>query len=403
MFSRKMETILQEFTRFPVIAILGPRQSGKTTLATKTFKNYVYTSFESAKTREMAEQDPEKFLRMHKNEHGIIIDEFQHVPQILSQIQLEADASKKRGYFVLTGSQNFLMNQAISQSLAGRVGILTLFPLSIQEMQNNNILPKTADQTMFNGFYPRIYAEQFPPEQLYPAYVQTYVERDVRQLTNVGDLNTFKKFVKLCAGRIGQLLNKSELADACGVSLPTIQRWLSILEASYIIFLLQPYANNFSRRIIRHPKLYFYDTGLACSLLDIESSERLAIDRLRGSIFENFIIADLHKQYFNLGKQPPLYFWRDKNGTIEIDCVVDEGRQLFPIEIKSGETVALDFFTNIKKWNALATAAALPVGKSYIAYGGTVSHEEKDWATIGWQNAGTLVVQIKNQIAAHAQ
>ncbi len=311
MFLRDLEAILEEFKRFPVIAIIGPRQSGKTTLATKKFSNYVYTSLEHLKTRELAEDDPEKFLRLHENEHGIIIDEFQRVPDILSHIQLEVDTKKRPGYFVLTGSQNFLMNQAISQSLAGRVGILTLFPLSLNEMHENNLIPQTVDEVMFNGFYPRLYAEKFPPHQLYPSYIQTYIERDVRQLSNIGDLSTFKKFVKLCAGRIGQLLNFNELANSCGMSVPTIQRWFSILEASYIVFRLHPYANNFNRRIIRHPKLYFYDTGVACSLLDIESPERLAIDRLRGSLFENFIIADLCKHFFNIGMQPRVYFWRD--------------------------------------------------------------------------------------------
>jgi Predicted ATPase (AAA+ superfamily) len=397
MISRDLKTILLEYARFPVVAVLGPRQSGKTTLVIETFKNHTYTSLEDPKTREMAEADPEKFLRLHENKYGVIIDEFQNVPKILSVIQGEVDAKKRAGYFVLTGSHNFLMNQAISQSLAGRVGILTLFPLSLHEMNVNNLMEgKSADEIIFSGFYPRIYAEQFPPTQLYPSYIQTYIERDVRQLSNIGDLNTFKKFVKLCAGRVGQILNLSELASACGMSLPTIQRWLSILEASYIVFLLQPYANNFSRRVIRHPKLYFYDTGIVCNLLDIESPERLAIDRLRGSIFENFIIADLYKQYANLGKQPPLYFWRDKNGTIEVDCIIEDGRTLYPIEIKSGESIALDYFSNLKKWNALAQSAELPLGSSYIVYGGERSQGWEDWATVGWKDVGSFVQrQIK--------
>ncbi|MBS1987953.1 ATP-binding protein [Candidatus Dependentiae bacterium] len=397
MFKRDLESTLLEYSRFPVIAILGPRQSGKTTLAIETFKNHRYTSLEDLKTRELAQDDPEKFLRLYENEHGIIIDEFQNVPKILSYIQLEVDTKKRPGYFVLTGSQNFLMNQAISQSLAGRVGILTLLPLSVHEMGVNNLIGKSVDQVIFNGFYPRVYAENFPPLQLYPSYIQTYVERDVRQLSNVGDLNTFKKFVKLCAGRIGQLLNLSELAMVCGMSVPTMQRWISILEASYIIFLLQPYANNFSRRVIRHPKIYFYDTGLACNLLDIESPERLAIDRLRGSIFENFIVADLYKQYFNFGKQPPIYFWRDKNGAIEVDCVIDEGRRLFPIEIKSSESIALNFFTNLEKWNALAQAASIPLGKSHIIYAGEKSQGWEDWGTLGWKDMGLFIEQIRKE------
>lgn len=395
MFNRDLEQTLQEYARFPVIALLGPRQSGKTTLAISTFKKHVYTSLEDVKTREFVEEDCEKFLRLYENDHGIIIDEFQNVPKLLSYIQLAVDTKKRPGYFVLTGSQNFLMNQAISQSLAGRVGILTLFPLSLNEMHASKLTSSAVDEVIFNGFYPRIYAEKFPPAHLYPSYIQTYVERDVRQLSNVGDLNTFKKFVKLCAARTGQLLNLSELASACGMSVPTMQRWISILEASYIIFLLQPYANNFNKRITHRPKIYFYDTGLVCNLLDIESPERLAIDRLRGSIFENFIIADLYKQYANRGKQPPLYFWRDKNGTIEVDCIVDEGRRLFPIEIKSGESIAVDFFTNLKKWHALASAASIPLGKSYIVYGGNTSKETEEWATVAWQDSASFVARIR--------
>ena len=194
---------------------------------------------------------------------------------------------------------------------------------------------------------------------------------------------------------MGQLLNLSELANACGMSVPTMQRWISILEASYIIFLLQPYANNFNRRLVHHPKLYFYDTGLVCNLLDIESPERLALDRLRGSIFENFIIADLCKQYFNKGKQPALYFWRDKNGAIEIDCIVEQARTLFPIEIKSGQSLALDFFVNLKKWNALAHTALVPVGKSYVVYGGDRSQIMDDWAAVGWKDMARLIDQLK--------
>jgi uncharacterized protein len=325
----------------------------------------------------------------------LIIDEFQNVPRILSSIQSIVDSKKRPGFFILTGSQNFLMNQAITQTLAGRVGILTLPPLSVHELKVNNLLNQTIDQVIFNGFYPRIYDEDFSPTRLYPSYIQTYVERDVRQLSNIGDLNTFKKFIKLCAARVGQLLNLSELASVCGMSVPTMQRWLSILEASYIVFQLQPNANNFSRRVIHHPKIYFYDTGLVCNFIDIESPERLAIDRLRSSIFENFIIADLYKQYLNLGKQPPMYFWRDKNGSIEVDCIIEDGQMLYPIEIKSGESIALDYFSNLKKWNVLAQTASIPLGKSYIIYGGEKSQAWEDWATVGWKDIGSFVSEIR--------
>jgi predicted AAA+ superfamily ATPase len=289
------------------------------------------------------------------------------------------------------------MNQAITQSLAGRVGILTLFPLSMHELSSNSIAPASVDEVMFNGFYPRIYDEHFTPTELYPSYMQSYIERDVRQLANVGDLNMFKKLIKLCAGRVGQLLNCSELSNELGISVPTVQRWISILEASYIIFLLQPYANNFNRRVIRHPKIYFYDTGLMCSLLGIESPNRLEIDRLRGSIFENFIIADLYKQYSNIGKLPSLYFWRDKNGDLEVDCIVDDGRKLHPIEIKSSETISLDFFANLKKWHALANAATIPLGRSHVFYGGLETKSLDELGTVGWHDMGTFVQRIRNE------
>ena len=397
MIARDLTVILREYAHFPVIAILGPRQSGKTTLAKEVFKSYTYLSLEDPKTRDLAQEDPKAFLELYENSFGIILDEFQLVPQLLSVIQGEVDTKKRPGYFVLTGSHNFLMNQAIGQSLAGRVGILTLLPLSLHELQAANLLKNRVEEVIFNGFYPRIYAENSPALHLYPSYIQTYLERDVRQLSQLGDLNTFRKFIKLCAGRVGQLLNLSDLANACGMSLPTMQRWLSILEASYIVFLLQPYAHNFNKRVIKHPKIYFYDTGLLCSLLDIESPERLVLDHLRGSIFENFIIADLYKEYVNLGRRPLLYFWRDKNGAIEIDCIIEYGRTLYPIEIKSSSSISLDYFTNLKKWNALAQAASLPVGKSYIIYGGEKTDAWNEWEIVGWKDIDKLLEKIRFQ------
>jgi len=397
MFKRTLESILLEYARFPVIALLGPRQSGKTTLAKSTFKNHVYTSFEDPKTYDMARNTPEQFLKLYENEYGIIIDEFQNIPEILSLIQLEVDEKKRPGYFVLTGSQNFLMNQAISQSLAGRVGILTLLPLSIQEMQISNLLSQSVETVIFNGSYPRIYAENFPPEPLYSSYLQTYIERDVRQLSQIGDLNTFKKFLILCAARVGQLLNYSDIAANCGVSVPTIQRWISILEASYIIFLLPPYFNNFNKRVTSTPKIYFYDTGIVCNLLNIESAQRLSIDRLYGNLFENFIIADLYKQYFNMGKRPPAYFWRDKNGTIEIDCIIEQNRKLHPIEIKSAEKIALDFFSGLKAWNDIAQKASPDIGNSYLIYGGQTSKHLDSISTVSWADTGSLIDRIKEE------
>jgi hypothetical protein len=384
-----MEKTLPRYAKFPIVAILGPRQSGKTTLARHYFKDYKYFSLEDPNIRLSVQNDPRHFLKTNENKHGIIIDEFQYVPEILSYLQLEVDEKKRPGYFVLTGSQNYLMNQAISQSLAGRVGILTLLPISIQEMIKNNLLEnKTIDEIIFSGLYPRIYSESILPLDYFPSYIQSYVERDVRQLVNVENLNLFQKFMALCAGRIGQLLNIESLGNDCGISFNTARSWISILQASYTIFLLQPHFNNFSKRLTKSPKLYFHDTGLACSLLRILSPEVLTTHPLRGNIFESFVISDLFKQFSNKGIPTPLYFWRDLNGRHEIDCIMDTGQNLIPIEIKSGLTISSDFFKGLEYWNDLSKNDPL---KSFIIYGGSETQSMSKGNIIGWQTASNLV------------
>lgn len=402
MFTRLLQKTLKLYAKFPALAILGPRQSGKTTLAQKAFPKHAYISFENPLVREFAANEPERFLETHRNNHGIIIDEFQYVPQILSYIQLEIDAKKKKNYFILTGSQNFLANQAITQSLAGRVGILNLQPLSLAELAKNKILLDDPAQVVFNGFYPRLYYEHFDPERLYPSYVQTYIERDVRQIVNVGDLGTFQKFLQLCAARIGNPLNLSDLATVCGISPTTARRWISLLEASYIIFLLEPHFNNFNKRLTKMPKLYFYDTGLACSLLRITSAKDLAIHPFWGSLFECCIIADLAKQYYNRGSRPPLYFWRDKNGRLEIDCLIDEGGRLFPIEIKAGSAITSDFFTGLSTWNELAYGAKPqtdPAPSTFLVYGGKDRQSRLKGVAVPWDESGMLVDEIYKKLA----
>lgn len=391
LINRDIESTILRFTKFPVVGLFGPRQSGKTTLMKKIFKNYVYLNFENPETLEFATQDPKAFLQKYDNEYGIILDEFQHFPQLLSYIQIEVDTKHRPGYFALTGSQNFLMNEAITQSLAGRIGILTLLPLSIHECAHNNILQSHANQMIVKGNYPRLYTNNFTPDEIYPSYIQTYIERDVRLLTNVENLHTFKKFMKLCAGRIGQLLNVSDIATNCGITQKTADNWISILEASYIIFLLQPYHGNFNKRVTKTAKLYFYDTGLACSLLGIKEAKELDFNPFRGHLFECFMIADLFKQYFNQGTTAPLYFWRDKNGLIEIDCLIDKGGNLTPIEIKSGTTIVADFFTALDKWNTLAQTDPK---HGYVIYGGSEQQKRSKGTVIGWQEAGNLIQNI---------
>lgn len=277
------------------------------------------------------------------------MDEIQEVPELLSYIKEHVDKHNKSGYFVITGSQNFLVNEAITQTLAGRVAIFTLLPLSIAELKKAKLLPSVVENMLFTGQYPRIYTQDLDPVQWYPNYIRTYVERDARSIKQVIDLSLFQKFIGLCAGRIGQLLNITSLANDCGITVLTAKSWLSVLEASYIIFLLQPYHTNIGKRLIKTPKLYFYDTGLACSVLGIESSKQLLNHYIRGNIFESFIIAELYKKRFNQGFLPRMYFWRDKTGH-EVDCLITSGTAVTPIEIKVGQTVSSNYFDGLKYW-----------------------------------------------------
>lgn len=391
-YRRDLSDTLLRFSKFPVIAILGPRQSGKTTIAKNTFKNHVFLSLEDPELLAMANDDPKGLLRRYENEFGIILDEFQNAPKILALIQVEADAKDRPGYFVLTGSQNFLMNEAIAQSLAGRVGILTLLTLSINELEENNILPKNVETLILNGQYPRIYKSNFEPTDLYPSYIHSYLERDIRQIINLTNLRSFQKFLILCAGRVGQLLNISEIACQCGISSPTAQNWLSALEASYIIYMLKPFWNNFNKRVIKTSKLYFYDTGLVCSLLGITTIKDLINSPFYGSLFECLIISDLYKQFFNIGTQVPLYFWRDTNKRNEIDCLIDKGGKLIPIEIKSSETYNPHFFNTIKEWSKISDTSLI---NSYVIYGGDLMFKDENGNLLNWKNMGKLVLQTK--------
>jgi len=383
MIKRTLEsTVIALAKKFPVIAILGPRQSGKTTLAQLAFPSHKYVSLEDFDVRDVANTDPRAFLDLHKNDSGIILDEIQHAPQLLSYIQTEVDKSKKHGYFIVTESQNFLLNEAVTQSLAGRVAIFTLLPLSFSELKQAELLPSDSSTMIFKGGYPRMCSDPIEPYNWYPNYIHTYLERDVRQIKNVSDLSQFRLFMKLCAGRIGQLLNVSSLANDCGVSVGTANTWISILEQSYIIFLLQPHFKNFSKRLVKTPKLYFYDTGLACSLLELESAKQVTTHYLRGGLFESAIISELMKMRYNLGRIPYCYFWRDKIGH-EVDCLISQGGKLFPIEIKSGQTITQDYFEELHYWSELAGSDA---GRSYCIYAGAESQNRTLVSVLKWQD-----------------
>lgn len=390
MIKRDLAAELIEYSKFPAVAILGPRQAGKTTLARQYFAKHLYVSFEDEQNRSYATDDPKSFLRSVENKHGVIFDEFQYVPKLLSYLQLEIDEKKRPGYFVLTGSQNFLMNEKITQSLAGRVGIVHLYPFSLHELAPH-VSFDSPDTFLFNGFYPRIYDENLHAQKFYSSYMQSYVERDVRQLVNIDDFALFQKFMSLCAGRVGQLLHIEALANDCGISAKTVKRWLAILEASYVIFMLQPYFKNFNRRITKTAKLYFFDVGLASYLLRIPDVSALATYPLRGNLFENMIIADLYKQFCNQGQRPPLYFWRDQNGTFEVDCLIDRASTLIPIEIKSGATISGDYFKGLNQWHAMVQTDS---ASGYVVYGGDSAQVRSLGTILPWQSSLDLVRKI---------
>ncbi len=392
MFSRRIKNTLLSFAKFPVVGIFGPRQSGKTTLAREVFPRHTYLNFEDPQIRIFAEENPRAFLQEFENPYGLILDEFQYVPQMLSYIQLVSDEKNRPGYFVLTGSQNFLMNQAVTQSLAGRIGILTLLPFSLAELSDNVLLGETSYETIFKGSYPRIYSQEIAPAELYPSYIQSYIERDVRLLVNIENMATFQRFMSLCAALSGQELNVSSLATSCGISQKTVVSWLSILQASYIVFLLQPYYKNFNKRVIKSPKLYFYDTGVVCSLLNIRSSQELALSSFRGPLFESLIIADFYKQYCNRGLKSPLYYWRDMNGRLEVDCIIDTGVSCIPIEIKSSETITKAHYASILKFDEIAEID--PAG-NYLIYNGIYNQKAGNGTAVSWQSAGSLIEQIE--------
>lgn len=364
---------------FKAVAIIGARQSGKTTLARSCFPDKSYVSLENPDVRNFALEDPRNFLKKYQD--GAILDEVQRAPELLSYLQQALDESKERGKFILTGSNNFLLQEKITQSLAGRAVYLDLLPFSIKEMEH---IPDALDDlntVLFKGGFPPVQADGIAPRDWFGAYLRTYIERDVRQIRNVSNLLVFEKMLSLCAGRIGQLLNYSNLANELGMNLKTVQAWLGILQASYHIFLLPPYFRNFNKRVVKTPKLYFYDTGLACHLLQIFSPEQLYQHPYRGAIFENFVVAELLKNRYNQGKRSNLYFWRDNTGN-EMDVIIDNGLNLVPIEIKSGATLSNSQFKNIYFWQKLTGD-----DKSVLVYGGEENQErERDIKVMSWHN-----------------
>ena len=380
MIERVLKTKLLEMAaKYPIVTVTGPRQSGKSTLLKASFPDYQYVSLEDPDMRLFATDDPRGFLATYPDK--TIIDEVQRVPSLFSYIQTHSDKENKEGMYMLAGSHNFLLMENVNQSLAGRTAVLKLLPFSHHEMSLGNILPTTVDEEIFKGAYPRIYDKDIAPVDYYPYYIQTYVERDVRLMKNIGDLSKFIRFIKLCAGRIGQLLNLSSLANECGIAVSTISTWISILEASYICYLLKPDHNNYAKRLVKTPKLYFYDTGLACSLLDIRSPEQVSTHFLRGGLFENLVINEFIKEAYNKGEEPNLTFWRDSTGN-EVDLLrTMEGKQ-YAYEIKSGATYSSDFFKGISKWAKLSGATP---EQCFAIYTGDKNMKTSQGEVLSWK------------------
>lgn len=366
---------------YPIVAVTGPRQSGKTTLLMNMFPEYRYVSLENPDNLSFAINDPNGFLELYNEQ--VIFDEVQRAPQLFSYLQTTVDQSRKMGQFMLSGSQNFNLLNSIAQSLAGRVALFRLLPFDFAELKAESLLPEDFTEILIRGNYPALYDRPLPTTDFYANYLETYVERDVSTLLNIKDLTSFRTFVRLCAARAGQLLNLTELSRDAAISVPTVRSWLSILESSYLVFQLTPYFRNFNKRLVKSPKLYFYDTGLLCFLLGIKTAEQLLLNEQKGAIFENFIINEYIRQNHHQNLHREFYYWRDSNG-LEIDLMVGGDSPAFDlVEIKASKTIVQKMFNNLDEVERLAGGLS---NRKILVYGGTLSQKRSEFQVWAWQD-----------------
>lgn len=387
MIARQITPAITELLQYyPIVSLSGPRQSGKTTLLRWQFPEMPYISLEDPDERRFALSDPRGFLDNFPK--GAILDEVQQVPELFSYLQTRVDMNKSLR-FLLLGSQNFLLLEKVTQSLAGRVGLLHLLPFSLEEMPNTDL-----HTWMWKGGFPALYDREMPPRIFFPNYLQTYLERDVRLVKNIGNLLDFERFMRLCAGRVGQLLNLSALAADAGISVNTAKSWLSILEASFAIFLLAPYHNNFNKRLVKMPKLYFYDTGLLAYLLNIEQPNQIGTHFAVGHIFENLMLAELTKQFLHAGEHPQFYFFRDSNGN-EVDLLIISKGKMFGVEVKYGKTLNADFFKGLRYWSNLS---GIPPEQCFLLSGGDVGSIRSEGSVVSWRQLAGFRRQLLTNV-----
>lgn len=369
----------------PVIAIIGPRQSGKSTLIKNMFPGYTYVDMQDAGALEFAKNDPQGFLDTYKDGAGLIIDEAQYAPQLFSQIKVEVDKNPRPGYYILSGSQNFLLHEKISESLAGRVYFYKLLPFSVQELKHAGLMCERVEEQMYKGFYPRVYQPKMNAQEYYENYISTYVERDIRSIRNIDNILVFKKFMHMCALRIGTTLNYTELAVNCGISIPTAKSWLALLETSFIVFLLPSYHDNLGKRVTKSPKLYFYDVGLAVTLMGIDLETMVKQRSIYGALFENMVIVDLIKNFEAQGLRYALTFFRDTNQK-EIDLIIEVAGKTIPVEIKASETMNSSFFDTMKWFLETTKSKQDPI----VVYGGQAPQKRSQGKVLSWMLLSTL-------------